>query len=230
MPKTPAAKIDFIKKSVADKVKFAIKVHDDIGNNVAKFPTPDLDLGDFETDYDYLSKQSEIADKGNHEAVAEVKKFVKIVNDDLRVLAKYVTRIAKGDVPTIIAGGFNASSTEVKKAKLPVQGIATGTPGTMIGSLAISGEKLEFAGHYIYIAGKDLSGVTFVDGTVVIQPSLIDPANPSLGVHPVIIKTHKLPTTEIGSLDSRADYQCIYLGVSSVGAGLPSEVITVTTK
>ncbi len=230
MARKPVVKIDFILKSIPDKLEFAQLVHDHVKANPLKFVTPDLDLLVFQQDIDELRNQYGLAQAGDHVAEEKVKNLVKVMNDDLRVMAKYVSRVAKGDAAVIVLAGFTSTKTEIVKSKRPVKGVLTGMPGTEIGGIAFKGEKLEFAIHYVFVVGRDLSGLTYKNDTVIAQPKLIDPTDPTKGIYPIVIKTHKLPTVEIDGLDTRVNYECVYFGVSTVGNGDASDVIIVASK
>jgi hypothetical protein len=173
----------------------------------------------FKDDYENLRKAYDDAQEGSHEAVAQMHTYEKVVNDDLRVLARYTDRIANGNEAIIFMAGFVPTKTEITKAQAPAKGDVSAKPGSEMGAMVINITKLEFAIMYTFIIGKNLSGVSFNGQNIIIGN----------GAEQVYIVHDNKPAVEVKGLDTRVNYQIIAFGTSTAGRGIPSNIATGTT-
>jgi hypothetical protein len=98
--------LSFIRYSVPVKIEFYRKVVACLTANVATFAKPDVDLTVVNTTLTNLTSAFQAAESGLKEAKPKMKKFRDEADDQFRLLAKYVDRIANGDEAIIRNAGF----------------------------------------------------------------------------------------------------------------------------
>lgn len=142
--------LDFPEKSVAEKIVFFHKVIAGIKANPAVFVTPDLSLDKATTSVDTLEAHYIASLDGGRAATAALHASEAIADDDFRILAAYVSRVANGDEGIILSSGFNISKqpSTVQKAEL------TATSGTKSGSVKLTSKAVAKAGSYIWQMAK----------------------------------------------------------------------------
>ena len=98
--------LDFVRIPVSEKVEFIRSVSTKMKEN-PNFPTPDVSLDELDAKADQLESRSVAALGGGKEAKALMRQAEAEANKLLRKMAKYVDRIADGDVAIILSAGFN---------------------------------------------------------------------------------------------------------------------------
>lgn len=153
------ALLDFVRLSVADKIAFARNVYTKMNGNSA-FQQPDKPYGDLKTATDKLETDSIAARDGAHTAIVLMHKSEAALDDILRILAAYVTRIAAGDEAKILSAGFHVSkeSTPGTKPELAAY------DGSVSGSVHLVAKALPDAGSYIWRIAKANDGVWSIAG------------------------------------------------------------------
>lgn len=97
------------------------------------FPNPDPPIADLQREADDLEEAITEAGTGNHQAVQDKDGQSATVHALLRNGTLYVSRIANGDIPTILLSGFDASDDPTPRAvpgRVPIQRIEDGPSGT----------------------------------------------------------------------------------------------------
>ena len=218
--------VDFIEVEATKKVEQSQIKHDRIMKAAGTFVTPDVDMGDYQSDIEVADKLIKIVDGGDKSQTKAKETAIRLLDSDNRTLGNYVTRIAKGDETIIQLANFTPTVTLTIKAKVPNQAVINGCPGKLIGGLALEAKILEFATRYTFVAGQDLSNVTFEKGNVIVNPPPALAAGETAPIiYPVVIRTTKSNKAVINDLDTRKDFQCICFGTSTAGSGKESEMI-----
>ena len=224
--KTAKVLFDFIEVTATKKIEDSQIRHDKILAAVSTFATPDVDMITYQKDIDKADGLIKLVDGGDKSKTEDRTDAIRLLDSDNRILANYVTRIAKGSEAIIQLASFTPTKTVISPVKIPEQAVLTGTPGKVMGDIKLEVDKLEGASTYTYIVGKDLSNVSFDNGTVIMNPppaveGVIPPSAP------VMVRTSRSNKATIHNLESRTDYQCISFGTSTAGSGKVSQVIIV---
>jgi hypothetical protein len=217
MTKKAKVKEDFIDDSPAIKIDKSYIKYQKMKENNDTFPSPDKDLEEFKSDIEKLEEYYKAVEAGDHSKIAARDAAEAVVNNDLRILANYVSRIANGSEAIIVLAGFTPTKTEITKSQIPAQAVLQGSPGKVIGALELKVAKVEFAIRYTFIVAQNLSGVSMSNGTVTVS------ANSQV----ISIKTTNLNKVTFTDLETRTNYSCICFATSTVGSGIFSEAITV---
>ncbi|MEI6488260.1 MAG: hypothetical protein WCP52_04825 [Bacteroidota bacterium] len=216
---------DFIAVTPTKKIEQSTIKHNKIVAAVSTFANPDLDMVTFKKDIDNADDLIKKVDAGDKSKTEERNAAIRLLDADLRLLAAYVTRIAKGSEAIIQLAGFTSIKTIVTKAKVPQQPVITGGPGKLIGELALESNKLEFATRYTFVASEDLSLVSFDNGTVIVTiPPVVEGTTPTTQP-PIYIRTEKKNKTIINNLETRKEFQCVCFASSTAGSSVESEII-----
>lgn len=142
--------LDFPEKSVAEKIVFFRKVIANMKANADVFTNPDLSLDKATASVDTLETYYLASLDGGRTATAALHASEAIVDDDFRILAAYVNRIANGDESIILSSGFNITKqpATTQKAELTV------TSGTKSGSVKLISKAVAKSGSYIWQMAK----------------------------------------------------------------------------
>lgn len=120
MERTPSVSLEFKRLSIPEKAVFGQNVFDQMTENAATFPTPDVALATLQSKNDTLSDTAEAAEGGDHAKVAAMHNAEKDWDTTFDTEAYYVDRIANGDEATILLSGFHATKSETSPATIPV--------------------------------------------------------------------------------------------------------------
>ena len=217
MSRKAKAKIDFIDDSMAAKIEKSRLKSAKIADAAATFVTPDLALGTFNTNIDTFETLYQAVEGGDHSKIAARDAAEVVLDNNLRTLAAYVSRIANGSESIIVLGGFTPTKTDIPKSQIPAQPAMNGQTGKVMGELELSVGAVQFAIRYTFIVGEDLSHVAVVNGCVVVTTTN----------QTVYVKTTNLNKVTFTNLLTRVNFQCMCFATSTVGGGLPCDVIVV---
>ena len=217
MVRKARVKVDFIKDGPATKIEKSRLKSTKIADAASTFVTPDLSLATFNTNIDAFETQYLVVEGGDHSKMAARDAAEILVDNNLRTLAAYVSRIANGSESIIALAGFVATQTEIPKAQIPAQPHLNGQPGKVMGEIELSVGAVEFAIRYTFIIGIDVSHVSVANGTVTVFTSN----------QAVYVKSTNLNKVTFVNLDTRVNYQCMCFATSTAGAGLPCDIMIV---
>jgi len=142
--------LDFPEKSVPEKIVFFRKVLAGIKENAAVFAKPDLSLDEATASVNTLEAHYIASLDGGRAATAALHASEVVADDDFRILAAYVGRVANGDEGIILSSGFNTSKqpATIQKAELTV------INGPKSGSVKLRSKAVPKAGSYIWQMAK----------------------------------------------------------------------------
>jgi len=142
--------LDFPEKSVPEKIVFFRNVLAGIKLHAAVFAKPDLDLDKATASVDTLETNYIASLDGGRAATAALHASEVVADDDFRILAAYVGRVANGDEGIILSSGFNTSKqpAAIQKAELTV------TNGPKSGTAKLRSKAIPKAGSYIWQMAK----------------------------------------------------------------------------
>lgn len=137
--------LDFTRMPVIQKYEIGHNVVGKMKNN-PKFPEPDVTIAELETRTDLLEQRNIDALSGGKEATALLRQAEEEWNNAMRLMARYVDRIADGDATVILNAGFNT-------AKQPITGNRpqfTVELGALSGTVSLRRQKAEGARSYLW--------------------------------------------------------------------------------
>ena len=137
--------LDFVRIPVSEKVEFSRSLSTKMKEN-PNFPTPDVSLDELESKADQLELRSVAALGGGKEAKVLMRQAEAELDKVLRKTARYVDRIADGDVAIILSAGF-------KQAKQPAPTVRPDFSvelGEKSGSVVLRRQAVDGAKSYIW--------------------------------------------------------------------------------
>ena len=188
------------------------------------FPSPDVSLAtitalvnDFEIKH--------LAAQGGGVAQTQAQDEAELVLDNnMRILANYVTRIADGDTVKITSAGFAPSKTELSPENPPAKTENLQlTQSLEAGTIHIQCDKVENAKGYITIVTDNPSPSVSVNEDMVVL--LVPPANPSQYIYITQASTSR--KSIISGLKSGSRYYVKKYAFNARGKGADSATVSI---
>lgn len=134
--------LDAIKMSVPEKIAFCENVSVSMKAEAETFKTPDKSLTEFDADVTNLRTSSQASLNGGRAEKAFMYQMEALVDEDLRVLSRYVDRIANGDDVIILSSGFHLAKQPIPAQKAIMEAENAKIPGTVnVKRQAVDGSK-----------------------------------------------------------------------------------------
>lgn len=216
-------KINFIKLAVPQKIQYAKdRVIDITGNG--NFTIPEPPLADITSAANDLETKYNLAQGGGPAQTTAQNESEKVLDERMRKLAAYVSRIADGNVVIITSAGFTPTQTEPSPLGLP--GKAENLVlkhGEQSGTILTECDKVNGAKGYVTIITVSAAPpLAIVNGAVVIQSTAVVPAGLFILVH-----TSTNRKAIYSGLVSGTRYYIRKYAFNAAGKGADSDVINI---
>lgn len=216
-------KLDFIKLAVPAKIQYGRdRVIDLTGN--ANFTTPEPSLAEITDACNDLETKYNAAQGGGPAQTTAQNQSEKVLDERMRKLANYVTRIADGDVVIITSAGFTPTQTEASPIGAPdkVENL-TAKHGEQAGTIHTNCNVAKNTKGYVTIItnSSTLPLVTTPDGVLLQSAAAI-----AAGIF-LLVNSSTSRKTTFNNLVSGTRYFIRKYAFNAAGKGADSDVVSI---
>lgn len=157
--------LDFVKEPIAIKIETGRSVETKMRSN-PQFTNPDVSYDDMKASTDLLETRNVAAINGGKEATALLHQAEEDWCDKMRLMARYVDRIANGDSAIILGAGFNLAKQPAPSTRPEF----SAEQGEKSGSAYLQRKRVTGARSYIW--QQSIDGINWTTAQTTAQASV----------------------------------------------------------